>query len=371
LKQNQVTVLLAVAVFILFPAVHAHALDLLVSTSSSILRYDASSGSFIDVFNKNDGGLLQRPQGLTIRGGDVYASSELNNRILTFDGSTGNFIGTFVGPPNDGGLQQPYGNTFGTDLYDGAGNPTPDGVPELYVTQATVGDVLFYSGASGEPLGQFTQGPQPGGPRDLEFGRDYNGDGVRDLYVSSEPNNSVKVYDGTTGAWLADFATDKVVRPFGIEWAPNDAWLLVTMQGTSGPRINSVQKFDRATGEWLGDFVTSGSAGLSQPGDLIYGPDLDGDGASDLYVASRGTNEILVYSGLTGDPIPKEYLPGQVRDGLFVVTSDNGLDPGLNPTFFANFPFYYAYLPEPGTFVLLALGALGAIAAARRKRKTD
>ena len=83
MKRTQFTVLLAVAVFVLLPAGYAHALDLIISTSSSILRYDAYSGDFIDVFNKNDGGLLQRPQGLTIREGVVYASSELND-ILAY-----------------------------------------------------------------------------------------------------------------------------------------------------------------------------------------------------------------------------------------------------------------------------------------------
>ncbi len=45
---------------------------------------------------------------------------------------------------------------------------------------------------------------------------------------------------------------------------------------------------------FLGDFVTSGSGGLINPSDLVFGPD------GHLYVAGYNSHQILRYNGLTG-----------------------------------------------------------------------
>jgi hypothetical protein len=50
----------------------------------------------------------------------------------------------------------------------------------------------------------------------------------------------------------------------------------------------------------LDRFVADGSGGLLLPRDSVFGPDGNSDGAQDLYVASRDSDAILRYDGVTG-----------------------------------------------------------------------
>jgi streptogramin lyase len=78
-------------------------------------------------------------------------------------------------------------------------------------------------------------------PRSLIFGPDANGDGVPDLYIADRNLSAILRYDGVTGAYIDTF-------------------------------------------------VGSGSGGLNQPGDLVFGSD------GDLYVSSQAGNQILRYN---------------------------------------------------------------------------
>jgi IPTL-CTERM motif len=55
-----------------------------------------------------------------------------------------------------------------------------------------------------------------------------------------------------------------------------------------------VLRYNGTTGAFLNAFVAAGSGGLSAPIGLVFGPD------GNLYVASRGTNQVLRYNGTTG-----------------------------------------------------------------------
>jgi len=57
------------------------------------------------------------------------------------------------------------------------------------------------------------------------------------------------------------------------------------------------------------------NTGLDSPRNMVWGPDVTGDGADDLYVASAVTDEVLVYDGSTGDVI-----------GAFISAGSGGLD---------------------------------------------
>jgi hypothetical protein len=74
-------------------------------------------------------------------------------------------------------------------------------------------------------------------------------------------------------------------------------------------RGNNILRFDGKTGNFLGEFITAGSGGLVAPDTIIFGPDGNGDGNSDIYVASgdkagnsreNGASAILRYDGITG-----------------------------------------------------------------------
>lgn len=50
----------------------------------------------------------------------------------------------------------------------------------------------------------------------------------------------------------------------------------------------------------IDQFVANGSGGLTLPRDTVFGPDGNGDGKDDLYVASADTQQFLRYDGATG-----------------------------------------------------------------------
>ena len=66
-------------------------------------------------------------------------------------------------------------------------------------------------------------------------------------------------------------------------------------------RGNNVLMFDAYTGSPLGTFIEKGR--LDNPDTLLFGPDGNGDGKSDLYIASgtkKGSSSILRFDGQTG-----------------------------------------------------------------------
>ncbi len=90
----------------------------------------------------------------------------------------------------------------------------------------------------------------------------------------------------------------------------------------------------------LDRFVDQGSGGILRPRLSTFGPDGNGDGAQDLYVASK-TNEILRYDGLTG-----AFL------GVFVSAGSGGLKG----------PMDLAFGPDDGMLYVSSLGELGSSA---------
>jgi len=105
--------------------VHEPAADLLVSSegTNQILRYNGSTGAFIDAFVAAGSGGLASPHGLVFGpDGDLYVSSYGTNQILRYNGSTGAFQSAFVTASN-GGLVTPVAdrrNRAGDDRRNGA-----------------------------------------------------------------------------------------------------------------------------------------------------------------------------------------------------------------------------------------------------------
>jgi DNA-binding beta-propeller fold protein YncE len=119
-------------------------------------------------------------------------------------------------------------------------------------------------------------------------------------------------------------------------------------------QLNStIHRFDGVTGAFLGEFVNRGQGGLYNAGDLVFGPD------GNLYVANHtdvfpdvpfSSNSIKRYDGRTG-----AFL------GDFVLPGSGGLG---SPTAL----LFVTPVSEPASVLLLALGTLGAIAWAWRRR---
>lgn len=103
------------------------------------------AGDFIDTFVSAGSGGLSRARGLAFGPDrDLYVASELNDRILRYDATTGAFLDTFVSG-GSGGLDRPTDLTFG-----------PDG--NLYVISRSSGggrEVLRFDGETGAFIDTF------------------------------------------------------------------------------------------------------------------------------------------------------------------------------------------------------------------------
>ncbi len=103
--------------------------------SHNVLRYDGTTGTFIDTFVSAGSGGLSQTQGLAFGpDGNFYVCSNANSRVLRYDGTTGVFIDAFVppgGPLNaptyllfwDTGMQGPSGNGGVRSHHVGVGTP--------------------------------------------------------------------------------------------------------------------------------------------------------------------------------------------------------------------------------------------------------
>jgi DNA-binding beta-propeller fold protein YncE len=87
--------------------------------TDSIMRYDGTTGAFIDTFISAGSGGLKRPSDLAFGpDGNLYVSAYLDNSVLRYNGETGAFINAFV-PSGSGGLSAPTTLVF-----------TPQAIPE-------------------------------------------------------------------------------------------------------------------------------------------------------------------------------------------------------------------------------------------------
>jgi DNA-binding beta-propeller fold protein YncE len=217
--------------------------NLYVSSYSnhSILRYDGTTGVFIDAFVPSGVGGLFQPQGLTFApDNNLYVASFIN--VLRYDGTTGAFIDTFASPV--------IGGVF--DLVFG-----PDG--NLYV--GTFGNVQRFDGTTGAFIDVFASAGIAGASG-LVFGGDGN------LYIGSNLSNEVVRFDAT-GALLGAFVTafsGGLSGPLGVTFGP-DGQLYVASRDT-----DSVLRYDGATGAFVDTFVPPGSGGLDNPVFLAFTP---------------------------------------------------------------------------------------------------
>ncbi|HNQ24600.1 MAG TPA: NHL repeat-containing protein [Phycisphaerae bacterium] len=230
--------------------------------------------------------------------GNVYVAWA--DRVLRYDPELLEVVDVFV--PPGGALEAMCGLVFGPD-------------ENLYLTGPE--SVARYDGQTGQFLDVFAAEGL-----DSAYGLRFSADG--DLYVSSFLADSVLRYDGQTGQLVdALTAPGDLVAPSDLLFGP-DGLLYVSSYLTG-----SVVCFDPVTGDFVGTFVQPGSGGLNWPVGLAFGPD------GNLYVADerRTQNEILRYDGVTG-----AYL------GVFASGGDH--------------PTFLAFVPEPGSLLLLAGGAL-------------
>ena len=294
-----------------------------------IRRYDGESGAQLDsIFVPTSyGRLLWMEVG---QDGSIYASvrpESSDGRILRLDGYTGEILDEVV-LGRDGWSTHIADN----DIVYVAGNGAGPIVDRL-APGSFAGFEVSISSPSAQPIGvNFASSgvtatansdySQVNSTLTFEPGvtsRTILVPSIDDLELEGTETFNVNLSNPTGGAELADhvgegqIVDDDSSREFSI--SPG-----VAFEGN-----NELQFIDR--------FVADGSGGLLRTRLSTMGPDANGDGQDDLYVASADTNQILVYDGVSGafigpfadvlDPLDLQFSP---IDGNLYVSSFGGFE---------------------------------------------
>ncbi len=128
-------VLLVSVTCLTIPRVYAVLLVSSVNTDN-VLRYNETTGAFIDEFVTAGSGGLVDPRDMNFApDNNLYVSSEFNDNILRYNGTIGAFIDVFV-TAGSGGLDHPEDLVF-----------VPDN--NLYVSSEFNDNILRYNGTTG------------------------------------------------------------------------------------------------------------------------------------------------------------------------------------------------------------------------------
>jgi streptogramin lyase len=262
------------------------------SADGQVLRY-SGAGTPLGVFASVPG---MKPQDLAWGpGGYLYVTTgDADGRVLRFNGTTGTFMDTFVSP-GSGGLDNPYGLIFGPDgnLYVNSSHTGsviryhgttgafmdvfayhaslttaphnsvfgPDG--NLYVSGSRdTNNVLRFDGQTGAFMDEFIPSGSGGlnNPHDVAFGPDGN------LYVCSMYGNQVLRYNGATGTFMDVFASGNGMNwPIGLGFSPDGRLYVANLLG------NSIQRFNASTGAFLDTFASGGA--LNWPQNVLFTPE--------------------------------------------------------------------------------------------------
>ncbi len=249
----------------------AHSATLYVSSdlSHEVLRYDSTTGAFIDVFMSGSG--LNQPHGILERCNDVLVASFGTDQIIRFDKTTGAFLDIFIDTPT--GLNDPVYILNGPD-------------DNLYVSSQASDEVLRFD-SSGTFIDAFVAAGSGGlnGPSGITFGPDGR------LYVAGRFSANVLAYNGTTGAFeelVADSGDGLTVGDtFGLIFGGNDDLYFVSNA--------NVFRYDLGTSAILTSVPVAGAIGL------------DVDVSGSVHIA---TNNNLRTIDLTTDVISGTILTG-------------------------------------------------------------
>lgn len=325
----------------------------------NVLRYDGTTGAFVDEFVSRHSGGLSSAVGALIgpHDGNLYVSSGefggpgQTKAVFRYSGATGSFIDEFT---ETGRLFSPRGIIFGPDgnLYvaDGEG-PGPR--------------VVRFNGTTGAFIDEFVP-PRSGGLNiiiGLVFGPSGRNPNKLDLYVSSGGTDSVLRYDGTTGAFLGQFVASGsggLDHPESLSFGPDGN--LYVADASYNSNTPAVLRYHGpagpAPGAFMDAFVPPGSGGLKTAFGAIFGPDGNNDGNQDLYVADA---EVEGSSFNARNATVKRYdgVTGAFID-TFVTAGSGGLDSIAFPAFSATDPVTLAYTGTTTTGSTTLSGSLSA-----------
>ncbi|UCC43862.1 MAG: thrombospondin type 3 repeat-containing protein [Candidatus Zixiibacteriota bacterium] len=182
--------------------------------NDNIVRSDPATGGSEELIPPATGG-LDGPTAVLIRNTDglLFVASSVNDCILRFDASSGAFVDTFV-TPGLGGLDNPHGMVFGPN-------------DNLFVGSQD-NAVREYSGTDGSFVGEFVSPGSGGlnGPRGMVFHPNGN------LLVASFGTDAVLEYDGVSGVFVGQFNDDWPLNgPWGMKYSNRGSLFVVANNG--------------------------------------------------------------------------------------------------------------------------------------------
>ena len=334
----------APAVMLAIVVGQAGAAELLISSqlTNKVLEFNASTGAYVGVFADNTSGLSSPRAILLGSDGNVYVASYGTDSVKKYS-ATGTYLGDFVAA-GSGGLDGPDGMCWG-----------PDG--NLYVSSSLNHRVLRYQGPGGASPGAFIDTFVTAGsgglnsPRGLIFGNDqYTGgapgpaqDGYPELLVCSWGTEQILRYNGQTNPNLAAGAFVDVYGQLPGGSKPNDLiyeqWfedsfrynemirgnLLVSMDGGNMVGIfnGTLSRQEHINLVGSHNWYEGFFGGLSSPRGLAWGPDRGRGGT----VGNYDGHQDLYIANYGADNIP---VAGSDESNLGVFIT-GGPPPGPGP----------------------------------------
>ena len=236
--------------------------------SSTVLRYDGTTGAVIDAFVSAGSGGLKSPEALVFRNdGFLYVSNfgtnptngnVLDGQVTRYDAATGAFDSVFATSADIRGNADGMAFAPNGDLFVSVLNRNSPDVP----------GVLTFDGTTGAFKGQFTQGGSLVVPRTITFGPDGN------LYVIdiTESNGVSRIarFDGTTGQYIDDYISldSNLHAARGLGFGP-DGRLYISTTGNPNQPYDLIWTFDGTTLSVFIDGNADGS-GLTFPTYFVF-----------------------------------------------------------------------------------------------------
>jgi len=261
-----------------------------------IFRFNADTGSFVDVFVKPGSGGLKGPGAMAFGlDGHFYVASQRTSSVLRYDGSNGTFISKFCTVQG-----QPRGLVFH--------------YLDLYVTSALYDRVYRFNGMTGSPRGIYIDDGnvnQLDVPSAIIFDKDSN-----KAFVASQDTGHINLYKPPASGFDVGLGPAPYEKVWTNVRTPQISGMDLTVDSmyTVGPRPGKAfVRYLRADGNYMHHFEDEN---LLNPTDIKEYKDY-------VYIVSK--NGIRKYNRLNGEYIRTHAVP---------TANTTGLDIGLNSLLF-------------------------------------